>query len=570
MVEFIEPKKYTMDVLFEAMVNKYGPRPALAFVDEQPFTYTEFGEKVADLQTQMRRHGLKKGDKVVLLGPNSPNWAVAYMAVTTFGTVAVPVMDEFPESDIEHTLGHSEAKAIFIDEAMLKSLNLPSLDKMLLVFNLKDFSLLNEPQPQGDTLLQQIPKRIRKATGQMPVVDPAAAEIQEDDLAEILYTSGTTGHSKGVMLTHKNLVSNTVSGPMVMGGLPPETVLLGILPLAHAFGCTNAFLSMIYSGGSIYYLTRKPSPKVLMAAMQKVQPTVLGAVPLIFEKIYHKQVVPQVAKNRLLRRAVTVPPLRKLLYKFIGRKIKAALGGRLETAVIGGAGLAPEVETFMREAGIPYIVGYGMSECAPLITGSTPRNNRFGSCGYPIRDVEVKIIDPDPESGVGEILTRGPNVMQGYYKNEAATRKAFTADGWLITGDRGVLDEDGYLYIKGRSKNVIIGPSGENIYPEIIEDKLKGSLYVEEALVYQLDGKIVARVYPDYPYIESLTKDQEESAIAQDITRILEQVRAETNAQLPSFSKIQEIIEQQMPFLKTPTNKIKRGEYIPNYGKARQ
>lgn len=572
MIEFIEPQKLTMDSLFEAIVTKYGPNPALAFVGEQPFTYAEFGERVAVLQTLMRQYGLKKGDKVVLLGPNSPNWAVAYMAVTTFGTVAVPVMDEFPESDIEHTLGHSEARAIFIDEGMFKSLNLPSLEEMLLVFNLTDFSLLNEPT-EGDTLLQQVqhlPAKIKKATGQMPVVDPDADVIHEDDLAEILYTSGTTGHSKGVMLTHKNLVTNTMGGAEIIGGLSPECVLLGILPLAHAFGCTSAFMTVIYSGGSIYFLKRKPSPKVLMSAMQQVQPTLLGAVPLIFEKIYHKQVVPQIAKNAVLRQAVKAPPLRKLLYKVIGRKIKAALGGRLDTIVIGGAGLAPEVETFMREGGLPYLVGYGMSESAPLVTASTTQNNRYGSCGYAIRDVAVKIFEPDPESGVGEILVKGPNVMQGYFKNEAETRKVLTNDGWLITGDRGYLDADGYLTIKGRSKNIIIGPSGENIYPEIIEDKLKGSVYVEEALVFELDGKIVARVYPDYPYIESLAKDKDEAALAADITRLLEQVRVETNAQLPSFSKIQEIIEQRMPFIKTPTNKIKRAEYIPNYGKARQ
>ncbi|GAB4434163.1 MAG: long-chain fatty acid--CoA ligase [Anaerolineae bacterium] len=572
MSEFIEPQKYTMDALFGEVVKQHGHRPALAFVGEQPFTYAEFGEKVAALQAQMEQYGLKKGDKVVLLGPNSPNWAVAYMAVTTFGTVAVPVMDEFPESDVEHTLGHSEAKAIFIDEGLFKSLNLPSLEQMLVVFNLKDFSLLNEP-PQSETLLKQVqhlPEKIKKATGQMPVVDPGGAAIHEDDLAEILYTSGTTGHSKGVMLTHKNLVSNTLAGAQVIGGLSPESVLLGILPLAHAFGCTSAFLTVVYSGGSIYFLSRKPSPKVLMSAMQQVRPTLLGAVPLVFEKIYHKQVVPQIAKNPVLRRAVKVAPLRKLLYKVIGKRVKEALGGRLDTVVIGGAGLAPEVETFMREGGLPYLVGYGMSECAPLITASTTQNNRYGSCGYAIRDVQVEIFEPNPETGTGEILVKGPNVMQGYFKNEAETRKVFTNDGWLITGDRGYLDADGYLYIKGRSKNVIIGPSGENIYPEIIEDKLKGSPYVEEALVYELDGKIVARVYPDYLYIEGVVKGKDEAVLAAEITRLLEQVRVETNAQLPSFSKIQEIIEQRMPFLKTPTNKIKRAEYIPNYGKARQ
>jgi long-chain acyl-CoA synthetase len=567
-MDYIEPSKYTLDQLFAEIVKKYASLPALAFVDEEPFTFEEFGQRVSALQTQLRQLGLQKQEKVVLLGGNSPNWTVAYIAVTTMGAVAVPVMDEFPESDVEHTLNHSEASAIFIDENMYTSLNLPSLDKMKIVIKLNDFTLLYE-SPQGETLWQQLhnlPDRLKKSPAAVP---EEPVEIEEDDLVEILYTSGTTGHSKGVMLTHKNLVTNIIAGPRVMGGIAPGSIVLGFLPLAHAFGCTNAFLSIIYSGASIHFLKRKPSPRVLMAGMQSVRPTHIAAVPLIFEKIYHKQVVPQIAGNHVLRWMVTIPLFRKILYKYIGRKIKAAFGGRLELAVIGGAGFAPEVETFMREAGIYYIVGYGMSECSPLITGSTPTDNRFGSCGYPIEDVEVKIVDPDPETGVGEILTKGPNVMRGYFKNEVETNKVFTDDGWLITGDRGILDADGYLYIKGRSKNVIIGPSGENIYPEIIEDKLKGSLYVEEALVFEMDGKLIGRVYPNYPYIESQATNKDEAAIARDITRLLEDVRIQINTQLPSFSKLQQIVEQREPFIKTPTNKIKRAEYIPNYGKVR-
>jgi long-chain acyl-CoA synthetase len=570
-MEFIQPEKLTLDRLFAGIVEKYEHLPALAFVDDEPFTYKEFGEKVSTLQTQLQQLGLQKQEKVVLLGGNSPNWAVAYIAVITMGAIAVPVMDEFPESDIEHTVNHSDAAAIFIDESLYNSLNLPSLEKMKIVLNLSDFSVLFE-SPQGETLWQQLhnlPDRFKKSSATPPGEAPPPVEIDEEDLAEILYTSGTTGHSKGVMLTHKNLVSNIIGGPRVMGGIAAGSVVLGFLPLAHAFGCTNAFLSIIYSGASIHYLKRKPSPRVLMAGMASIRPTHIAAVPLIFDKIYHKQVVPQITGNRLLRWMVTVPMFRKILYKIIGRKVKAAFGGRLELAVIGGASFAPEVETFMREAGIGYIVGYGMSECSPLITGSTPYDNRFGSCGYPIEGADVKIVDPDPETGIGEILTRGPQVMRGYYKNEAETKKVFTDDGWLITGDRGYLDADNYLYIKGRSKNVVIGPSGENIYPEIIEDKLKGSLYVEEALVYELEGKLIARVYPNYPYIESLTSNKEEAAIAEKINKYLEDVRVQINGQLPSFSKLQQIVEQREPFIKTPTNKIKRAEYVPNYGQVK-
>lgn len=561
--------QYTLDHFFNKVVEQYADRPSLALVGEMPFTYAEFGEKVRNLQQVLRQLNLKKQDRVVILGTSSPNWAIAFMAVTTMGAVAVPVLDEFPETDINHIIRHSDATAIFISENLYQNLNLPVLERLNIIIKLNDFSLLSEkPQAKGKPTvwkqIQDLPELVIKSFDRSAHnAAPEAAEepILEDDLAEILYTSGTTGHSKGVMLTHKNLVSNLFEGPDLLGVIDTHSVVLSILPLAHAFGSTSAFLSIIYCGASIYYLTKKPSPKILLQAMQSVQPTILGAVPLVFEKIYHKQVLPIINKNIFLRLLVKRPLTRRLLYRLIGRKILRLLGGNLACAIIGGASFPAEVETFLKEARIPYCCGYGMSECAPLITFSSMKTQKAGSPGHAISVMEVKIVDADPQTRVGEIYVKGPCVMKGYYKNEAETAKAFTPDGWLITGDRGYLDKDGYLFITGRSKNVIIGPSGENIYPEVIEAKLKESLFVEETLVYQVGGQLVARVYPDYAYLEGHKAKGTELAI----TDVLENLRRDVNTKLPAFSQIGQIIEQSSPFITTPTNKIKRVEYVPGY-----
>lgn len=567
----LELSKLTLDEFFWAAVNTYADHPVMAFVGKIPFTYWELGERVKYLQLQLRQLGLKKQDKVVILGANSPNWSITFLAVMTMGAVAVPVMTEFPEPDIEYIISHSEARAIFIDENLYNALSLPSLEEIPIVFDLTSLTLLGDAAGLDKlwSQLHHIPDKL-KQTREKSVSTVEPPSIREDDLAQILYTSGTTGHTKGVMLTHKNLASNLIAGPELIRVVDETSVILGILPLAHAFGSTITLLSVLYCGASMYYMDKKPSPKVLLKAMQTVKPTFIGAVPLIFEKIYQRQVIPAISGNAVLRQLVKFAPGRKLVYRLIGHNVKKAFGGRLEGILIGGASLSSEVELFLREGRVPYVVGYGLSECSPLVSGSTIRNTRLGSVGHPIPEMQVKIVDPNPETGIGEILVKGPNVMQGYYKNEAETRQVFTNDGWLITGDRGCFDQDNYLYIKGRSKNVIIGPSGENIYPEIIEDKLKASPFVEEALVFQLENQLTARIYPDYTYIQSLEKNKSEDEIATDIEQILEDVRWQVNTLLPTFSQIQKVIEQRSPFIKTPTNKIKRAEYVPDYSADRR
>lgn len=558
---------YTLDNFYKKVIETYANRPALALVGETPISYAELGQRVENLQANLWEMGIRQQDKIIILGNSSPNWAIAFMAITSMGAVAVPVLEGFPESDIDHIIRHSEASAIFISDTLHQTLNLRALEKIPVIVRLDDFHVLTAESTAKNSIWKQIyeiPERLIKTFDRSDTGDKIEP-INEDDLAEILYTSGTTGHSKGVMLTHKNLVSNLFEGPDLLKVIRQDSVVLSILPMAHAFGSTSAFLSIIYCGASIYFLNKLPSPKILLSAMQEVRPTIMGAVPLVFEKIYHKQVVPALTKNAAFKLLAKNKKSRKLLYKIIGKKVKKLFGGRLECVIIGGASFSPEVETFMQEGRIPYCCGYGLSECAPLVTFSAMETQKMGSPGHAITDVSIKIVEPDPETGIGEICVKGPNVMQGYYKNPEETQKAFTADGWLITGDRGYLDEDGYLFITGRSKNVIVGPSGENIYPEVIEARLQESIFVEETLVYQVDNKLVARIFPDYANIESQERAKNESTIAADIAAILERVRQEVNAKLPSISRISKIIEQSSPFIKTPTNKIKRVEYVPGY-----
>ncbi len=563
-----ELSQSTLDRFLARATEIYAAQPCLAFVGEEPITYREFGHRAEKLKEDLSKLALEKGDKVVILGNSSPNWAIAFMSVITYGAIAVPVMEDFPEADIDHIIRHSEAKAIFITETLYQGLNLPALDKIQTIFNLDDFSfLLQDSNHQYFwARFQIIPARIKKAfkkTSAAPVKQQSI-EIKEDDLAEILYTSGTTGHSKGVMLTHKNLVSNLLAGAEATKVVNENSKVLSVLPMAHSFGSTCAFLSTLSCGASLYLLGKKPSPKILLNAMQMVKPTVLVAVPLIFEKIYHKRVLPAFTQNKMLQVFSKRRFIKKKLFRLIGKKIMKMLGGRLECAVIGGSSLNHEAEMFLREGGIPYVCGYGLTECAPLVSGSSPQEGKIGSVGRAVSGVSIRIADPDPLTGVGEILVKGPNVMKGYYKNEQETGKVFTEDGWLITGDRGYLDEDDYLHIKGRSKNVIVGASGENIYPEVIEDKLKESSFVEEALVYETDHHLIARIYPDYTYIQNLETGKQESVIAANIRKILEAVKNEVNSNLSPASRVHQIIEQTEPFKKTPTQKIKRAEYITN------
>jgi long-chain acyl-CoA synthetase len=545
-----ELKKLTLYHFLHYILSKYPQNPALGLVGQTAISFEELGQRIQQVQIHLEKNGIQRKQKVVLLGENTPNWGVAFFATTAMGAVVVPVLAEFPESDMNHIINHSEAEAVFIDEKFYQSLDLSALENIKLIISLDSMRVLKGKE-SGKDLKTSIPER--------------GKEIEENDLAEILYTSGTTGHSKGVILTHKNIVLNSQGGPNTMGRIDQNTVVLNLLPLAHAYGSTTSFLGALSRGASVYFIDRKPSPKVLLDAMQKLRPTVVTGVPLIFEKIFHKRVLPELAGRRTLQFLVKFNFGRKLLYKKIGQKILESFGGRLDSFVIGGASLNHEVELFLREGKIPYAIGYGLSECSPLVSGDYYKNLKFGSVGRAIDQVKIKIDNPDPQTGVGEILVKGPNVMLGYYKNPEETKKVFTGDGWLRSGDLGFLDRAGYLFIKGRIKNVYVGSSGENIYPEIIEDKLRESMFVEESLVYFEDELLIGRIYPDYDYIQTVLNAQKHTIQPAEVEEILENVRRQTNLKLPAFSQIKKIIAQPEPFIKTPTNKIKRALYIPDY-----
>ncbi len=525
--------RYTVDAFFEKVVKEYGDELSVGSLDTPPISYREMGRVVESIQQLLLRHGVGKASRVAIVGISTPNWAMAYLAVMALGAVAVPIMEDFPPADIRHLMEFGEADAALLSRQVINTLGEYDFSRFRVLVCMDDLEVVC-------------------SSGAAPAL---REEVREDDLAEILFTSGTMGFSKGVMLTHRNLVSNIFEGPDILQCIDRDSVALNILPMAHAFGSTSAFLSIIYCGSELYFLGRKPTVGALMQAFGRIRPTILGGVPLIFEKIYSKKVAPLIAGKPLFRTLARFSWSRRVLFRIIGRKFNVAFGGRLECAIIGGAPLSEEVESFLRVARIPFAIGYGMTEAAPLITFQSREASRRGSVGWAINDLEISIEDPEPDTGIGEILVRGPNVMAGYLKDPQATAEILSAEGWLRTGDRGFLDDDGYLFLRGRSKNVIVGPSGENIYPEVIESLIAASPYVEEVLVYAGNSGIVGRVFPNREYLDIREK-------LGTHTGWLEGIRREVNAKLPIAARVVNLIEEHVPFIKTASNKIKRSENI--------
>lgn len=541
------------------IIKRYEKRPFLYFVDDEPISYGEYGEFVRELRLKMIESGLKKADAVILLGPASPNWAIAFMSIMSAGLVVVPVMEDFPAADINHIIKDSGAAAAFIAPSYKGRDDFPSLKDMKL-FSLDDLSILEKG------------KRLKKRPAKSAFTDDlgyAAYDADEEgcypvessDVAELLYTSGTTGHSKAVMLTHNNLVSNLYLGTdLIDDCFDEDGILLSLLPMAHSFGSTSAFLSTMYKGPRICFLKRKPTPEYLQVVFQKVQPTILGGVPLIFEKIFQKKIVPLIESKRVLKWAVEHSSLaRKAFYKIAGKGVLDYFGGKLKCIIIGGANFSTQVETFMVEGKIPYVLGYGLSETSPLLTFSSLKDARFGSVGKAVLHTDLRISNPDND-GTGDIEVKGPQIMKGYYKQPEETAAVFTEDGWFKTGDRGIVDEDGYLFIRGRSKNVIIGSSGENIYPEVIETILVSYSMVEESIVYLEDDQLTALVYPDQEQLAAFTSIDDQKFLDE-----METIRKDLNQKLPVSSRIISFKYRTEEFEKTPTRKIKRGLYIEGY-----
>lgn len=557
--------KLTLTNLLNKSCIQFSNLTALSFIDEKPVTYNDLYKDVNHLTEFLRNRGVEHGNKIVILGENSPHWAIAYFAVTTIGAVVVPILPDFHKSEIHHILRHSGSKVIFISERYYYKLDEFDLSESYTLILMDDFSII-EPSTSKTRLSKLIAEgskelyKIRNLV--FNLVGIKYKQVDEDDVAAIIYTSGTMGHSKGVVLTHKNLITNVIASAKIPH-FNTNDRMLSVLPLAHVYECTLGMILPIMCGASIYYLKRPPTPAVLLPALKLVRPTAILTVPLIIEKIYRNRVVAEIRKKRFLRMFYKFPALRKRINKTIGKKLMETFGGEVKFFGIGGSKLSAEVEKFLREAQFPYAIGYGLTETSPLIAGSDAANTRYRSTGLRVEGLEVKIKNPNPENGIGEIIVRGESVMKGYYNDPEQTAEALSPDGWFSTGDLGNFDSDGYLYIQGRLKNVIIGPSGENIYPEAIESIINRSEEVLESLVYDERGQLVARVHLDYEKLDMEFSELKltETQAKQQIEGRLEKLKKDVNEQVSSFSRLAFVIEQKEPFEKTPTQKIKRYLY---------
>ena len=565
----IELPSLTLAALLERSASMFSERPALRTLDGSVvLTYGDVGTRIRALQEELASRGIGFGDKIALCSENMPYWGIVYLAVTTMGAVIVPILPDFHDNEIRHIILHAECRAAFVSKKMRDVLDHESMRDLGCV-------MLVDTLAPDETLCERLNENsmLKKGTEQLnrlkeSAMDLAhigsgkiASELCEDDLAAIIYTSGTTGSSKGVMHTHRALAFQATGAQCVIE-IFPEDRFLSILPLAHTFECSVGFLVPFANGSSVTYLSKAPTPRLLIDAMGKVRPTFMLSVPLVIEKIFKNRIQPNFMKNALIRRLYRFAFIRKKLHALAGKKLMQTFGGALRFYGIGGAPLSPLVEEFLIEAGFPYSIGYGLTETAPLLAGAAPFRTKYRAIGPALDAVELKIVDPN-EAGEGTVYAKGPNVMLGYYKDPEKSAEVLMGDGWFNTEDLGYIDEDGYLFISGRSKNLILGPSGENIYPEQIEAVIGENELVEDVLVYQYENRLVARVYLDYEKLDQMfgIKSMSESEVHERIEALLERLRQETNARVSRFSRISRMIEQKEPFIKTPTKKIKRYLY---------
>lgn len=519
------------------------------------YSFADVARQIARLHLLFRECGIRQGDKVSLVGKNSANWGITYLATITYGAVVVPILPDFKANDVQHIINHSDSLLLFAADNLFDSLDTQKTKKLKGAFSLKDFSLLSDMGEKSTRKsFENLDKLFDKTYPQG--LKPEGVNykpIPNKDLAVISYTSGTTGFTKGVMIHHNSLVANIIYANENMP-LSPGDAIVSFLPLAHAYGCAFEFLWPFTLGCHITFLTKTPSPQIILEAFREIRPRLVLSVPLIIEKIYKKQILPAMGKPAL-KTLLKVPLLNKVVYKKVYDKLFNVFGGNFHEIVIGGAALNKEVEVFLNKIGFPFSIGYGMTECGPLISYANWDKTRLGSAGKIVDTMEVTIGSPDPYNEVGEILVRGENVMLGYYKNEEATRAALDDQGWLHTGDLGVIDKDNYIYIKGRSKSMILGASGQNIYPEEIEALLNNKRLVQEALVVEKNGVLTAMIYPDYESVDKLKISEKE------LNDTLESYKTDLNNDLPSFMNISRIKIVPEEFEKTPKKSIKRFLY---------
>jgi long-chain acyl-CoA synthetase len=514
------------------------------------------GDDVKRVAALLKKMGVSKGDKVAILSTNMPNWGVAFFGISWAGATAVPILPDFHPNEIKTIIEHSESKVLFVSDALYKNLKQETLDMLNQIILIDNFSVVEEKIPAATIELGK--SAIEGLKGEAKPVNP-----DEEDVATIIYTSGTTGNSKGVMLTHKNLAW-TAEKSYKFQDITSADRFLSVLPLSHVFENTLGFLFPVMFGASVHYLRKPPVASVLLPALEQVKPTIMLIVPLIIEKVFRAKIMPKFQKSPVTRSLYSLPPMRKLLHRIAGKKLYKTFGGSLRFFGIGGAKLDPIVERFLKEGGFPYAIGYGLTETSPLLAGAVGKNVRIGSTGIALEGVQLRLGDADLTTGEGEIQAKGPNVMKGYYKAPQITRDVFTDDGWFKTGDRGYFDKDNFLYIRGRIKTMIVGASGENIYPEEIESVINKMRFVLESLVVEKKGKLVAMVHLNMEEVEQHfhhLKEEANQYFHEKTDEILKEIHKKVNDELNKFSRLQAIVLQPTPFEKTPTKKIKRFLY---------
>lgn len=543
-------------IIEKSIINNWD-RDALTDYKGATLQFHDVARKIEKLHILFENSGVERGDKIALCGRNSSQWAVAFLATLTYGAVAVPILHEFTPDQVHNIVNHSDAKLLFVGDVVATVVDPTKMPGLEGIINNPDYSLLLSRSDKltyarehlNEMFGKKFPKYFRKEHVHY------YKEESPDEMAMINYTSGTTGFSKGVMIPYRALWSNYDFAEHVLGDkIKCGDNVLSILPMAHMYGMAFEFIFEFLHGCHVFYLNRIPSPAIIAQAFAEVRPAIIIAVPLVIEKIIRKKVFPKIQNNRM-RLLLGMPVVNKKVNQKICDQVVAAFGGNFHEVIIGGAAFNQEVEQFMHRIEFPYTVGYGATECAPIICYSGWKDFVPGSCGRAALHMEVKIVSPDPKNIPGEILTRGLNVMLGYYKNEEATREALDCEGWYHTGDLGTMDANGNVFIKGRSKNMLLGANGQNIYPEEIEDKLNSMTMVAESVVIQEGEKLVGLVHPDYDEAKNLGLNDE------DLQNIMEQNRQELNEVLPSYSKLSAIRLRQEEFEKTPKKSIKRFLY---------
>ena len=547
----------SVNKLLEKSFRENWDRPALSNYKGQDLAYRDVARRIAKLHIAFEQCGLEKGDKVAICSRNQANWGVSFLAALTYGAVPVPILHEFKPGNIHYLVNHSEAKVLFVDDVIWENLSEAEMPGLYVVVQINNFNFLYSKTEEMSQVRQHLNESFgHRYPNNFGPEDLDYYEDKTDELAVINYTSGTSGFSKGVMVPYRALWSNIeFAHVQAMPQLDNNTEVVSMLPSAHMYGMMFEFLFEMTIGAHVHFLTRVPSPKIIMQAFADIKPHIIIAVPLIIEKVYKSKLKPILDRNKMI---MNLPIIDKVIQKKILQELVNAFGGRFYEVIIGGAAFNPEVERFFRKIGFPFTVGYGMTECAPIIGYADWKDAKLYSCGKQVLNMEIRIDSPDPQNIPGEVLVKGANVFLGYYKNEEATKSVLGEDGWFHTGDMGVMDSDGYLFLKGRSKCMILGPSGQNIYPEEIEGVVNNVTYVVDSLVIEDHGALVSLIYPDYHQAEldGLSKSQLEAKLLETLPEI--------NKQIPNYAKISKMEFMPEDFERTPKRSIKRYLYQRN------